>query len=39
MGRYLLDGQNPQPYDEAVRQFRLEAVFGCMGKGCKEKMF
>ena len=39
MGRYLLDGRNPQPYDEAVRRFRLEAEFGRMGKGCKEKMF
>ena len=37
MGCYLLDGRNPQPYDEAVRQFRLEAELGRMGKGCKEK--
>ena len=39
MGCYLLDGRNPQPYDKAVRRFRLEAEFGRMGKGCKEKMF
>ena len=39
MGRYLLDGRNPQPYDDAVRRFKSEMEFGCMGKGCKEAMF
>ncbi|KAF8124432.1 chitin synthase-domain-containing protein [Boletus edulis] len=39
MGRCLLDGRNPQPYDEAVRRFKSEMQFGRVGKGCKEKMF
>ncbi|KAF8547669.1 hypothetical protein OG21DRAFT_1424357, partial [Imleria badia] len=39
MGQYLLDGRNPQPYDEAVRCFKLEMEFGRMGRGCKEGMF
>ncbi|KAG6373521.1 hypothetical protein JVT61DRAFT_6162 [Boletus reticuloceps] len=39
MGCYLLDGWNPQPYDEAVRRFKTEMQFGRVGKGCKEKMF
>ena len=39
MGRYLLDGRNPQPYDAAIRRFKLEMQFGRVGKGCKEKMF
>ncbi|KAF8121480.1 hypothetical protein EV363DRAFT_1185666 [Boletus edulis] len=39
MGRYLLDGRNPQPYEDAVRRFKTEMQFGRMGKGCREKMF
>ena len=39
MGRYLLDGRNPQSYNEAVRCFKLEMHFGHMGMGCRDKMF
>jgi len=39
MGRYLLDGRNPQPYDAAIVRFKSEMQFGRVGKGCKEKMF
>lgn len=39
MGRYLLDGRNPQPYEEAVRRFKSETQFGRVGKGCREVMF
>ncbi|KAF9236043.1 hypothetical protein BU15DRAFT_77351 [Melanogaster broomeanus] len=38
MGRFLLDGRNPQPYRAAVRRFK-EMRFGRVGKGCKEAMF
>ena len=39
MAHYLLDGQNPQPFKEAVRHFKTEMQFRQVGKGCKAKMF
>ncbi|OAX37464.1 hypothetical protein K503DRAFT_857339 [Rhizopogon vinicolor AM-OR11-026] len=38
MGRFLLDGRNPQPYREAVKRFKV-MQFGRVGRGCKELMF
>ncbi|OJA10963.1 hypothetical protein AZE42_08486 [Rhizopogon vesiculosus] len=38
MGRFLLDGRNPQPYREAVKRFKI-MPFGRVGRGCKELMF
>ncbi|KAG1843331.1 hypothetical protein DFJ58DRAFT_665347, partial [Suillus subalutaceus] len=38
MGRFLLDGRNPQPYDDAVKCFK-ELQFGCVSEGCKDLMF
>ncbi|KIJ59589.1 hypothetical protein HYDPIDRAFT_33029 [Hydnomerulius pinastri MD-312] len=38
MGRFLLDGRNPQPYGEAVKRFK-EMHFGRVGEGCKDSMF
>ncbi|KIJ13076.1 hypothetical protein PAXINDRAFT_117517 [Paxillus involutus ATCC 200175] len=38
MGRFLLDGRNPQPYGEAIKRFK-EMHFGRVGEGCKEVMF
>ncbi|KAF9237393.1 hypothetical protein BU15DRAFT_48745 [Melanogaster broomeanus] len=38
MGRFLLDGRNPQPYDRAVDRFK-EMQFGRVSAGCKEQMF
>jgi len=39
MGRLLLDGRNPQPYDDAVKCFKSEVQFGRMGRGCRDMMF
>ncbi|OAX31896.1 hypothetical protein K503DRAFT_787545 [Rhizopogon vinicolor AM-OR11-026] len=38
MGRFLLDGRNPQPYCEAVKRFK-DMEFGRVSRGCKELMF
>ncbi|KAG1884083.1 hypothetical protein F4604DRAFT_1574904 [Suillus subluteus] len=38
MGRFLLDGRNPQPYDDAVKRFK-ELQFGRVSEGCKDLMF
>ncbi|KAJ8586970.1 hypothetical protein M405DRAFT_742712 [Rhizopogon salebrosus TDB-379] len=38
MGRFLLDGRNPQPYGEAVKRFK-DLKFGRVSRGCKELMF
>lgn len=38
MGRFLLDGRNPQPYYEAVKRFK-EFDFGRVNHGCKLLMF
>lgn len=38
MGRFLLDGRNPQPFTEAVDRFR-EFQFGRMSDGCRKLMF
>jgi hypothetical protein len=38
MGRFLLDGRNPQPYADAIKRFK-EMHFGRVGEGCKEVMF
>lgn len=35
MGRFLLDGRNPQSWNAAVEQFQL-LQFGKMAEGCKE---
>ena len=37
MGRFLLDGRNPQSFDDAVRRFR-EMRFGRMSTGCQNHM-
>ncbi|KAI9568350.1 hypothetical protein HD554DRAFT_761658 [Boletus coccyginus] len=37
MGRFLLDGRNPQPYSDAVRRFK-QLQFGRMGIGCRALM-
>jgi len=38
MGRFLLDGRNPQPFGDAVKRFR-RMEFGRMGTGCQKLMF
>ena len=38
MGRFLLDGRNPQPFSDAVKHFR-KMQFGRMGNGCQKLMF
>lgn len=38
MGRFLLDGRNPQPFSDAVKRFR-RMEFGRMGTGCQKLMF
>ena len=38
MGRFLLDGRNPQPYDDAVKRFK-DMCFGRVSSGCKLRMF
>lgn len=38
MGRFLLDGRNPQPFSDAIKRFR-EMQFGRMGRGCQQLMF
>ncbi|KAI6149883.1 hypothetical protein BKA82DRAFT_4474181 [Pisolithus tinctorius] len=38
MGRFLLDGRNPQPYFDAVKRFR-KMQFGRMAPGCQKLMF
>ncbi|KAF8549905.1 hypothetical protein OG21DRAFT_1447278 [Imleria badia] len=38
MGRFLLDGRNPQPFSDAVERFR-EMQFGRMSQGCRNLMF
>ncbi|KAG1855612.1 hypothetical protein F4604DRAFT_1685709 [Suillus subluteus] len=38
MGRFLLDGRNPQLYDDAIKRFK-ELQFGCVSEGCKDLMF
>ncbi|KAG6328140.1 hypothetical protein ID866_10949 [Astraeus odoratus] len=38
MGCFLLDGRNPQLYDEAVKCFK-ELHFGQVSLGCKAQMF
>jgi hypothetical protein len=38
MGRFLLNGRNPQPFCDAVERFR-EMQFGRMGQGCRSLMF
>ncbi|KAG2089237.1 uncharacterized protein F5147DRAFT_587260 [Suillus discolor] len=38
MGHFLLDGRNPQPYDDAVKRFK-ELQFGRVSEGCKDLMF
>jgi len=38
MGHYLLDGCNPQTYDEAIKHFKM-MKFGHVSRGYKEKMF
>ena len=38
MGRFLLDGRNPQPYDDAVKRFK-DMCFGRVSSGCKSRMF
>ncbi|KAN0092734.1 hypothetical protein V8E55_003518 [Tylopilus felleus] len=38
MGRFLLDGRNPQPFCDALDRFR-EMQFGRMDQGCRNLMF
>jgi len=38
MGKFLLDGQNPQPYDDTVKHFK-DMCFGRVSSGCKSRMF
>ncbi|KAI6114660.1 hypothetical protein EDD16DRAFT_1597213 [Pisolithus croceorrhizus] len=38
MGRFLLDGRNPQPFSDTVKRF-CEMQFGRMGRGCQQLMF
>ncbi|KAH7888174.1 hypothetical protein F5I97DRAFT_1829012 [Phlebopus sp. FC_14] len=37
MGRFLLDGRNPQPFDDAIKWFR-EMNFGRVNEKCKAHM-
>ncbi|KAL4074518.1 hypothetical protein V8B97DRAFT_2022741 [Scleroderma yunnanense] len=37
MGRFLLDGQNPQPYNDAIKHFK-DMHFGHVSSGCKSCM-
>ncbi|KAH7906325.1 hypothetical protein BJ138DRAFT_1016430 [Hygrophoropsis aurantiaca] len=39
MGRFLMDGRNPQPYQDAVERFeKIEAEIGHVGVGCWHKI-
>jgi hypothetical protein len=38
MGRYILDGRNPQTHTEAIQLFR-NLEFGAAGHGCRNIMF
>jgi hypothetical protein len=38
MGRFLLDGRNPQPYSNAIKRFK-DMSFGRVSEGCKDVMF